>query len=182
MYSLLQNDRTMGLANSRVVVLRGSTTASQLFSPNFFPVDSWLRTALENNGFSVIAVRSSMANWFGYAMNIEVELNVFNNHTSDEARINAIRAIEAYRANYGINKVFSNTTLSVAFDGYVSPGGQSRPSNPQPTIIPTPPSVHDQTPMPAQGGFWDNLGLGMGVSTPVVLLGAVALGLLILRK
>src|SRR5690606_8322328 len=118
-FSVFHDDGTLGAVNSRIVVLRGSTTVSQLFSPNFLPIDNWLRQSLQGFGFSVVAVRSSTANWVGYALNIEIEVDVYNHHSAEEARVNAIQAIEAYTANYGLNKVFSNTTLRVVYDAYV---------------------------------------------------------------
>jgi len=128
------------IAGMRSVVLRGTTTVSQLFSPNLFNVGEWIKTALRSSGFEVVNVRTTAANWFGYAMNVEIELNVFNEFTSDQARGNAIAAIEAYTANYGVNKVFSNTTLSVAYDGYQAPSAGG--TNPRPSQ--SPPSSHDQ--------------------------------------
>lgn len=191
-FSVFDNDdETFGdLADARVVVLKGSTTVSQLFSPNFFPIDRWLRTALEIAGFSVNAVRSSAAAWIGYALNIEIEIEVYNRHTSEQARSNAIRAIEAYTANYGLNKVFSNTTLSVTFDAFVPPstGGSQPPrtGGVKPSPSPSPPSSYDQTNTRGQqqGGsaFLDNLGLGLGVSTPVVIGTAALLVVLMLKR
>ena len=184
-FSVFESDDNLGqLENSRVVVLRGSTTPSQLFSPNFFDISGYIRKALEMGGFSVNAVRTSAGpQWIGYAQTVEIEINLFNWHTSEEARSNAIRAIEAYTANYGLNKVFSNTTLSVAYDAYVPPasGSGSNPKPPKPQ--PSPPSNYD-TSQPGYGSsqFLDNLGLGLGVSTPVVIGAGALLLLLMLRR
>src|SRR5689334_15450431 len=110
-FSLYDFDDGLGdTGTRRVVVLRGTTTVSQLFSPNLFDISGWIKTGLENRGFSVNAVRMSAAGWIGYTNNIEIELNVDTAYTAEQARGNAIVAIEDYRANYGLNKVFSNTT------------------------------------------------------------------------
>lgn len=167
------------LANSRVVVLRGTTTVSQLFSPNFFDVAGWLRTGLENRGLDVINARISGAEWFGYESNIELELNVFNNFTSEEARQNAIAAIEDITVNYGLNKVFSNTTLSIVSDAYVPPGTGGYVN---------PPSNYDLNPggsgqvnnSSGTGSNWlDGLLTGSGAT---VLIGGVVVALILLKK
>lgn len=181
-FSIFDDDGTLGgLENSRVVVLRGSTTPSQLFSPNFFPIDSYIRTALVNAGFDVIAVRSSSANFFGYALNIEIEINVFNNFTAEEARRNAVRAIEAYTANYGLNRVFSNTTLSVVSDAYRPPGQAPRSRG----VIDNPPSQYDQSGGKAVTGDSQNpfnFGTALGITTPIALVGGGLLLLLLLKR
>jgi hypothetical protein len=180
-FSIFSDDDTLGLDNSRVVVLRGTTTVSQLFSPNLFNIGDWIRTALENKGFSVVAVRTSAAAWIGYANNLEIELNVFNNFTSEQARVNAILAIEAYTANFGLNKVFSNTTLAVAYDAYVPPASTSGTTrNPVSPVPSRTPSVFDQS-IPTSDStlnFWSAAGL----TTPVAVVGAGLLLLLLLRR
>ncbi len=190
-FSLFESDYGLGdLADTRVVVLRGSTTPSQLFSPNFFDIGGYIETALEIAGFSVNAVRTSAGpQWFGYAQTVEIEINLYNRHTSEEARVNAIRAIEAYTANFGLNKVFSNTTLSVTYDAYVPPssGSSGTGSTPKSNTPKTggPPSTYDTSQMPAGPGnsqFLDNLGLGLGVSTPVVIGAGALLLVLMLRR
>src|SRR5690606_367917 len=50
-----------------------------------------------------------------------------------------------------------------------------------PTATPSSASPSSNFPFP-QTDFWGNLGKGLGLSTPVVILGAAVLGLLILRK
>ena len=174
----------------RPVVLRGTVEVSQLFSPNLFNIGDWIKTALQNNGFSVVNVRTSAAGYVGYANNVEIELNVFNEFTSEQARVNAIAAIEAYRANFGFNKVFYNTTLSVAFDGYKAPstgGGGSTSKPPVPNPSKSPPSNYDKSSDKSDGSdgissFFDKLGLGLGVSTPIAILIAAGVAIVILRK
>lgn len=190
-FSIFEDDGTLGgtLPDSRVVVLKGSTTPSGLFSPNFFDLAGYIKTGLENRGFSVIAVRLAAANWTGYAQNLEIELNVFNRHTSEEARVNAITAIEAYRANYGASKVFNNTTLSVAFDGYQAAGtnaSNTKSPNTNNTNATNPPSAYD-TKDRDRGSFLDsefikNMSFGLGVSAPVVVAGGALLLLLYLKR
>ena len=113
-FSIFEDDNTLGLDNARVVVLRGSTTVNRLFNSSAFPIDSWIRTALVNANFDVVAVRYSWQSslpFGGNGVNVEIECNVFNNFTAEQARVNAITAIEAYTANLGLNKPFYNTTL-----------------------------------------------------------------------
>lgn len=156
------------LPDSRVVVLRGTTTVSQLFSPNIFDINGWLKTGLENRGFSVINARVVPAGWFsGYSDNVEIELNVFNNFTAEDARQNAIAAIEDISANFGLNRVFSNTTLSVVSDAY----GQSG-SNP--------PSTYDLNNSNGEGNdFWGGFLKGSGAT---VIVGGVVLAIILLKK
>lgn len=178
-FSIFEDDQTIGsLANSRVVILRGTVKVSQLFSPNIFDIADWIKTALENNGFSVVAVRMSAAGWIGYSNNVEIELNVFNEFTAEQARVNAILAIEAYRANWGTTKVFSNTTLRVGFDAYRPPGTQPLPS-------PSPPSDYDQSSADDKdkdSDFLKELGKSLGISAPIALIGGGLLLILILRR
>lgn len=189
MFSIFDGDHLLGdTGTRRVVVLRGTTTVSQLFSPNFFDIEDWAKTALQSHGFDVVNVRMSAAGYIGYSNNLEIELNVDTAYSAEQARQNAIVAIEAYTANWGLNKVFSNTTLSVASDamasgsgigGSIGSGG-SRTNGDGST---NPPSVYDRTTdAPSSGDFLSNLGLGLGVSTPVVLLGGGVLLLLLLKK
>ena len=177
-FSIFDNDSTLGAtAGMRPVVLRGTVTVSQLFSPNLFNIADWIKAALRNNGFDVVNVRMSAAGWVGYANNVEIELNVFNEFTGDEARRNAIAAIEGYTANLGLNKVFHNTTLSVAYDGYQAPSGSStKPST-------NPPSSYDyQSGTNTGSGFVENFAMGLGVSTPVAALIGIGALIVILRR
>ena len=162
----------------RSVVLRGTVTVSQLFSPNLFNIGDWIKSALQSNGFDVVNVRTSASGYIGYSNNVEIELNVFNEFTSEQARQNAIVAIEGYRANFGLNKVFSNTTLSVAYDGYQQ---QSGTTNPKPSS--GPPSTYNQYPTGGGvSGFLDSFALGLGVSTPVAALIGAGILIVILRR
>jgi hypothetical protein len=194
-FSAFEDDQTLGNTGGRIVVLRGTTTVSQLFSPNLFPISQWIQTGLENRGFIVNAVRMSAAGWIGYANNIELELYVYNEHTAEQARVNAIRAIEDYRANFGFNQVFSNTTLDVVSDAYVPPGdpGYIHNGGNVGTVTVSggwgnaqnPPSAYNQSNQQQGGGgsnFLDNLGLGLGVSTPIVIGAGALLLLLVLKK
>src|SRR5687768_9188014 len=94
------DDDTFGdLANARSVVLKGTTTVNALFNSSAFPIGDWFKRALEGAGFEVTNVRwswNSSIPFGGNAANVEIEVELFNWHTSDEARVNAIRAIEAY--------------------------------------------------------------------------------------
>lgn len=183
---MFENDGTLGLLeNSRIVVLRGSTY-TQWFTGNVFPLADWIKTSLENRGFSVIAARVSRAGFIGDTYNVELELNVFNNYTAEEARVNAIRAIEDFRANFGTTRVFSNTTLSVVSDAYVPPGSSTTRTTTR-TPAPTPsrtPSVYDQSNSGTGGSsgsgldFWS----AAGISTPIALVGGGLLLLLLLRR
>lgn len=131
-FSIFENDDGLaGLDGARIVVLSGSTTAGGLFSPNFINHSNWIRTALQNAGFSVLNVRASTPFTFGaYVLNVEIEIEVYNIFTAEQARRNATSAIEAYTANYGLNKVYSNTTLSVTYDALpASPQSGSPPSS-----------------------------------------------------
>ena len=177
-FSIFDDDSTLGAtAGMRPVVLRGTVTVSGMFSPNFFNIAEWIKTALRNNGFDVVNVRTTSAAWIGYTTNIEIELNVFNEFTGDEARRNAIAAIEDYTANFGLNKVFHNTTLSVAYDGYQAPSG----SNPKPST--NPPSSYDhQSGTDTGSGFVENFAMGLGVSTPVAALIGIGALIVILRR
>ena len=179
-FSIFDNDSTLGAtAGMRPVVLRGTVTVSGMFSPNFFNIAEWIKTALRNNGFDVVNVRTTSAAWIGYTTNIEIELNVFNEFTGDEARRKAIAAIEDYTANFGLNKVFHNTTLSVAYDGYQHQQGGG--SVPKPSS--GPPSTYDQYPSGGGvSGFLDNFALGLGVSTPVAALIGIGALIVILRR
>ena len=179
-FSIFDDDSTLGAtAGMRHVVLRGTVTVSQMFSPNLFNIADWIKDALRKNGFEVVNVRMSAAGWVGYANNVEIELNVFNEYTGDEARRNAIAAIEGYTANFGLNKVFHNTTLSVAYDGYQHQ--QSGGSVPKPSS--GPPSTYDQYPSGGGvSGFLDNFALGLGVSTPVAALIGIGALIVILRR
>ena len=180
-FSIFEDDHTLGLDNARPVVLRGSSTLNRLFNSSIFPIESWITAALSNAGFDVVAVRYSWVSsvpFGGNAINMEIEINVYNEFTAEQARVNAIRAIEAYMANYGLNKVFYNTTLSVASDSYVPPIQQNRRT---PTPSPSPPSSYDQTAIPGTG-FFDSLGYGLGLSTPLTILLAVGIGIVILRR
>lgn len=192
---MFAGDGNLGLDNARVVVLRGTTTVSQLFSPNLFPINEWIKTGLENRGFSVNAVRTSAAGIFtGYQNNVEIELNVYNEYTAEQARQNAIAAIEDYRANYGLNKVFSNTTLDVVSDAFVYQagnlgtvnvygGGNTRPAS-------SPPSAYNLNPaapngQPAASGsdaFWSALGLTAAPSATVLILGIGVIAIIALKK
>jgi hypothetical protein len=178
--SVFDDDSTFGgTTGMRPVVLRGTVTVSQLFSPNLFNIGDWIKAALRNNGFDVVNVRTSAAGWVGYSNNVEIELNVFNEHTADEARRNAITAIEGYTANFGLNKVFHNTTLSVAYDGYQQQ--QSGGSTPKPSS--GPPSTYNQYSSGGSvSGFLDNFALGLGVSTPMAALIGAGVLIVILRR
>ncbi len=191
--SIFEGDGTLGLDNARQVVLRGTVTVSQLFSPNLFDVAGWIKIALQNAGFSVINVRMSAAGWIGYTNNIEIELEVYNNFTSEQARVNAIAAIEAYTANFGLNKPFYNTTLSVAYDAYVAPGGSSQSASPKPKsgnsngVQPyrSPYDQTNQTSPNATGGvgdFFSNFGKGLGLASPSALLAGGVLLVILLKK
>lgn len=190
--SIYDDDGTLGLDNARQVVLRGTVTVSQLFSPNFLDVAGWIKIALQNAGFYVVNVRMSAAGWIGYTNNIEIELEVYNNFTSDQARVNAIAAIEAYTANFGLNKPFYNTTLSVAYDAYVAPGSSqsSTTASPKPkggnsNGVQPYQSPYDQTASNATnnvGDFFSNFGKGLGLSSPYALLAGGVLLLILLKK
>ena len=186
-FSIFEDDNTLGLDNARVVVLRGSTTVNRLFNSSAFPIDSWIRTALVNAGFDVVAVRYSWQSslpFGGNGVNVEIEINVYNNFTSEQARVNAITAIEAYTANLGLNKPFYNTTLSVAYDAYVPPG-QTGSGGTRPRVVPpaSPPSTYDQSGVPNSGSqFFGNLGYALGISTPMAVLLALGVGLVILKR
>lgn len=166
----------MSLPNSRVVVLRGSTTVSELFSPGIwsggnlvFNFSEWIRVGLENRGFSVIAARVSASGWTGNQYNLEIEINLLNNHTSEEARVNAIQAINSITANYGLNTPFSNTTLSVASDAYGQVG-----ANPYSSYDQTNPINTDD-----DDDWLKGLLTGSGAT---VLVGGVLLVAILLRK
>lgn len=181
-FSIFSDDETMGLSNSREVVLRGTTTVNRLFNSSAFNIDGWIKTALENAGFAVNAVRYSwVSSILNNAANIEIEINLYNNHTSNEARANAVKAIESFTANYGMNKAFSNTTLSVISDAYQAPG-----SNPRPNTNQNPPSSYDNTggqSVGSSGGINPfNFGTALGVTTPIALVGGGLLLLLILKR
>ena len=45
-FSMFDGDGNLGLDDSRVAALRGSTTPSQLFSPNFFDIAGYIQAAL----------------------------------------------------------------------------------------------------------------------------------------
>lgn len=171
-FSIFDNDGGFGnLEGARIVVLSGSTTAAGLFSPNFINHGKWIKTALENAGFSVLNVRASTPFTFGaYVLNLEIEIEVFNDFTAEQARRNAMRAIEAYTANYGLNKVYSNTTLSVDFDALPA----SAPSG-------SPPSSYDMTKpenRPKDSEAWTEFWKAVGFTAvpsvaTVVLVGGV---------
>ena len=191
--SIFDDDGTFGLDNARQVVLRGTVTVSQLFSPNLFDVSGWIKTALQNAGFYVVAVRMSAAGWIGYTNNIEIELEVYNSFTSEQARVNAIAAIEAYTANFGLNKPFYNTTLSVAYDAYVAPGSSSSGGGSHPKSNPKAnnsgggsgyQSPYDQSAnAPSSGGdFLGNLGKGLGLSSPYALVAAGLILVIALKR
>ena len=181
-FSVFDGDEGLGLENARVVVLRGSTTVSQLFSPNLFDIRSWIKTALENAGFSVNAVRMSAAGWVGYSNNLEIEINVYLNFTAEQARQNAIQAIDSYTANFGMNRVFLNTTLSVVSD--------SLPvvalANVRNVRTASPISQYDytggQNVADDSGNFVRNFAAGLGLSTPVAVVGGGIFLLLLLRR
>ena len=169
--SIFEDDETLGrMAGTRVVVLRGTVTVSQLFSPNLFNVDRWMKTGLENRGFSVNAVRMSPAGWIGYTNAVEIELNVFNEYSAEQARSNAINAITDTTANFGLNSVFSNVTLSVVYD-----------ANPSAGVVPSPPSEYNLPPV-GDGGFFSNLGKSLGVSAPIALVAGGLVVLVMLRR
>ncbi|MEQ1923939.1 MAG: hypothetical protein ABL952_15645 [Pyrinomonadaceae bacterium] len=172
------------LENSRIVTLRGSSTVNRIFNSSAFPIQNWIKNALAIAGFAVVGTpRYTWNSWFNdNSINIEIELEVYNIHTSEDARINAINALEAYTANYGLNKVFYNTTLSVAYDAYVAP-----------TSIINPPSQFNNSNQndPDSGGgdgsgFLDQLGLGAGLgagaAVPFAILGGLILGYIVLKR
>ena len=178
---MFDSEQTLGQEQTRVVVLRGTTTVSQFFSPNFFDVRGDIVSWLSSAGFSVNAVRMSPANWIGYSNNLEIELNVYLRHSAEEVRQRAIQVIESITRNFGTVKLFHNTTLSVASDNMPVVR-----SSPRPVPAQNPPSQYDQTNnLPVQdgsGNFLDNFALGLGVSTPVAVLGGGVLLLLLLKR
>jgi hypothetical protein len=193
------------LPNSRRVTLTGTTTVNALFNSSIFPIENWLKIALVNAQFEVVAVRY---NWLsslpfgGNAINFEIELDVYNQYTSDQARDNAIAAIEAYTANYGLNKVFSNTVVNVSYDAYVPPGtvspgtrdgsGNTNSSGSTPGGIKNPPSQYDQTgkatPSTEKSSLQkmlESLGADLGFGAAGALVGGAAVAgifLLVLLK
>lgn len=188
--SVFDND-TLGLVDGRSVVLRGTTTVNRLFNSSVFPIESWLETALENAGFDVVNARYEWNSWFNdNSINVEIELNVYNWHTSDEARQNAIAAIEAYTANDGLNKVFFNTTLTVSYDGYVAPGtsptgntggGGSRGGGP-PSGFDSSGNQRTDRNDDDDDDDGNSFLKGLGLSTPWAILGAAVIALVVLRK
>jgi hypothetical protein len=155
-----------------------------LFNSSAFPIDSYLRTALTNAGFDVVAARYSWNSWFNdNSINVELECNVYNEFTSEQARQNAIRAIEAYTANFGTTKVFHNTTLSVTYDGFArsTNGG---PTVPLRTQISPPSSFDSSVALNSTGQSMasDAFFTALGISTPVALVGGGLLLILLLRR
>lgn len=189
-FSIFDNDGTLGQEETRTVVLRGTVTVSQLFSPNLFNVDSWMETGLRNRGFTVNKVRMSAAGWIGYTNNVEIETELYNSFTAEQQRRAIQSAIGEITANYGVNRVFYNVTLSVAYDANAAQSGGSAASTPKPRTStssnapsPSPPSTYDQSAgSPRGSNFVDNLGLGLGVSTPIVVGAAALLVVLALKR
>lgn len=180
--SLFDDDGTLGLDNARQVVLKGTVGVSNWFSPNFLDIAGWIRTALENKGFKVVNVRISVANWVGYVQNVEIELEVYNNFTSEQARVNAIAAIEAYTANFGLMKPFYNTTLSVAYDAYVAPNSGSPKSTPKSTPYVSAYDKSASVGSNSSGDFLGNFGKGLGLSSPYALLAGGVLLIILLKR
>lgn len=162
---------TMGaLSGTRIVELRGTTTASGLFSPNFVNHSDWIATGLRNRGFNIVNVRADTPYTFGdYVLNLEIEANVYDQHSAEEVRQNAIAAIEDYRANYGLNKVYSNTTLSVVYDA-AADGGTGGAYNPPSNYDQS--NADDQPESEAWVAFWS----AMGLSTPPTVATVLAVG------
>lgn len=155
---------------TRRVMLRGTTTISQWFSPNFYDVFGWLRNALTSAGFDVIAVRTDGAAYIGYANNVEIELNVYCQYDAEQVRQSAIGVIESVQGrataiSTGLTKVFNNTTLAVSYDQ----GCTNQPTQNAPAVNP---SAYDQTNQSSAG--WNNFWQGIGIATPPTI-GTVAL-------
>lgn len=174
------------LADSRIVLLRGSIVNSQFFSPNVISTDAWIKSALELAGFYVVGVRTQNAATFGYAQNIEIELRVLNQYTAEQARVNAITVLEAYM--YAYKKVFYNTTLSVVYDQNTASqtsGSQTGTPAARPGSNAAPPSGYDYNNQTGSGigsDVLNNFARGVGIGTPTLLLAGGLVAILLLKR
>lgn len=188
------NGQLGDLAGARSVRLSGVTYVSFLFrdmSEGTFA--TWLRTALENAGFYVsspVKVRwegGILGLWGEPKLTVEIDIEVYNNYTSVQAARNAEAAIQAYTANYGLNQPFYNTSLNVAFDGYVAapvmPTGNATfpksPSASAPKALPpsglSTPGTGDKSSISILDTKFDLSSIGLGVvGGGVLILGVIA--------
>lgn len=169
---------------SRRITLIGTTRVSQWFSPNFYNFNTLIKQWLEANGFYVIAVRTSDPYWFNtdYDINVEIEVDVFCEFSAEEARRNAIAALENAMGTAtilgGQVRIFSNTTLRVQYDN----GCTAAQGQPQVAVTNNPASTYDQTDRRNNsnkdgGGSWDAFWAGLGVTTPPTIATVAIIGL-----
>lgn len=143
-----------------------------------------IRNTLNGKGWMVEQVTDLAANWFpgfsGYSYRVfaVVGTNFTDRQIQDQIRRDLV----------GFFNVSNVSTLSAPWtppSGYVHNAGQIAtvnvpipPANYQPIL----PATRNQPSAASGGGFLDQLGFGLGISTPLVLVGVGIVALVILRK
>lgn len=175
---IAQRAKFGAIQGGRRVMLRGTTSLGWWFGDWTGGADSTVQRIVTDHlraaNFEVIAVRATLVSFFGappWPVNLEIELEVFCNHTSDEVRNNAITVIEnatgrATSVSTSPSKIFYNTTLAVSYDQ----GCTNQPTQNSPAANP---SAHDQTQSGNSDG-WNSFWRGIGIATPPAV-GTVAL-------
>ncbi len=184
-FSIFENDNTLGDARDydpsgqllRDMTIRISGTQQSALSP---VSAAGIKAVLNGKGWLVEQVSHISDSWFpgvsGFTYRIYAVIGTSFSHSAIQTQIR--RDLDGY---------FNVNGISIESDSY-SPQSPvpSSPSTPTPPInsnLPLPPAYDPNNP-PAAGssGVLDNLGLGLGISTPIVLgVGALAL-ILIMRR
>lgn len=120
-------------AQLRLVVLSGTASFNQTFGDvsNLQPT---IKTWLEDNGFSVAAVRTNKQALFGNTVNIELELNAYDNYTAEQVRQSAMNVLSSIQRFWitGYYNVLASVNLRVVQD-YKTTTTAKQSSFPSPT-------------------------------------------------
>ncbi len=163
----------LGGSDRRTVILQG--TANVLFTPFGFDYEWEIKRWLKAQNFDVKSVKVAVG-WTLSGITLTIELQVLNQFTAEQARLNATSVIESIVKTVGIvnRKVFSQVRLEVAKDYYRASGNPDKAAGP---------TGNYEAPDPApNSNFLDSFASGLGVSVPMAALAGGILLFIALRK
>lgn len=185
-FSIFENDQTMGDARDhdpsgqllRDMTIRVSGTQQSALSP---VSAAGIKAILNAKGWMVEQVSHISDTWFpgvsGFTYRIYAVVGTQYSHSTIQSQIR--RDLDGY---------FNVSGVSIESDSYVPRTNTPAPSNPRPpsnsgsSNLPLPPANDPNAAGSGSSGVLDNLGLGLGISTPIVLgVGALAV-ILIMRR
>lgn len=186
----------MGTAGGyHTVVLKGTAYANQGNS-SASELANTIKAQLNALGYGVPAVRVSfndgVGGYWSSGINLEIEVNARDEDSGEMVRqmISTALAAITWSTVASTYSYLTNIALRVESDNYTAPattggGVNTGGGNTQPNTNYGQPNagVNPNVAPPAGGtNFLDNFATGLGVSTPIIMLGAGVLLLVVLKK